>query len=55
MKYQSVVSPSSRQFDEMIQKEMERVIEKRQDLYQILYHSIKHKMENTNVIRMKQL
>jgi hypothetical protein len=55
MKYLSVVSTSYRKFDELIQKEMERVVEKRQDMYQSLYDSVKHKKDNKDVIRMKQL
>jgi hypothetical protein len=55
MKYTTVLSTSYRQFDELIQKEMDIVGKKRRIMYQSLYESIKHQDENVDVIRMKQL
>ena len=55
MKYTTVFSTSYRQFDELIQKEMDIVGKKRQVMYKSLYESVKHDCENVDVIRMKQL
>jgi hypothetical protein len=55
MKYTTVFSTSYRQFDELIQKEMDIVGKKRRVMYQSLYESVKHNEENVDVIRMKQL
>lgn len=55
MKYTTVFSTSYRQFDELIQKEMDIVGKKRRVMYQSLYESIKHNRENIDVIRMKHL
>ena len=55
MNYTTVFSTSYRQFDDLIQKEMDIVGKKRQVMYQTLYESIKHKDKNRHVIRMKQL
>ena len=55
MKYLPVVSASYRQFEELIQKEMDLVGEKRQELYRSLYDSVKYNKDNVDVIRMKQL
>jgi hypothetical protein len=55
MSYTTVFSTSYRQFDDLIQKEMDIVGKKRRIMYQSLYESVKHKDENRHVIRMKQL
>ena len=55
MSYTTVFSTSYRQFDDLIQKEMDLVGKKRRIMYQSLYESVKHKHENTDVIRMKRL
>jgi len=55
MKYTTVFSTSYRQFDELIQKEMDLVGKKRRIMYESLYESIKHQDENTDVLRMKRL
>lgn len=55
MSYTTVFSTSYRQFDELIQKEMDIVGKKRRIMYESLYESVKHKDENRHVIRMKQL
>jgi hypothetical protein len=55
MKYTTVFSTSYRQFDELIQKEMDLVGKKRRIMYESLYESVKHKDEHVDVIRMKQL
>ena len=55
MSYTTVFSTSYRQFDDLIQKEMDLVGKKRRIMYQSLYESVKHKHENTDVLRMKRL
>ena len=55
MNYTTVFSTSYRQFDDLIQKEMDIVGKKRQVMYKSLYESVKHKDKNQHVIRMKQL
>jgi len=55
MSYTTVFSTSYRQFDELIQKEMDIVGKKRRIMYQSLYESVKHKDKNTDVLRMKRL
>jgi hypothetical protein len=55
MSYTTVFSTSYRQFDDLIQKEMDIVGKKRRIMYQSLYESVKHKDENTDVLRMKRL
>jgi hypothetical protein len=55
MSYTTVFSTSYRQFDDLIQKEVDLVGKKRRIMYQSLYESVKHKHENTDVIRMKKL
>jgi len=55
MKYTYIVSTSYRQFDELIQKERDIVGKKRQEMYQSLYESVKHRNTHIDVIRMKRL
>ena len=55
MSYTTVFSTSYRQFDELIQKEMDIVGKKRKVMYRSLYESVKHKDKNRHVIRMKEL
>jgi hypothetical protein len=55
MKYKYIISQSSCHFDKLIDYEMIRLREMRQELYRSTYDSVKHDATNKYVIQMKKL